>query len=112
MRMVQMYVQITGAVVVLLLAVAVMRADTKTTLDGWVSDANCGAMVNATCAKACVQDGVRIVFVKSDRTVLRVANPDALKGHEGDHVKVEGKVDNGVLTVSSVKTVVEKPASK
>jgi len=102
---------ITGAVV-LVLSVAAITAETKTTLDGWVSDANCGAMVNATCAKECARDGVKLVFVNSDREVLHVANPDALKGYEGEHVEVEGKLDNGLLTVSSVKTVVEKPDKK
>lgn len=70
---------------------------------GWVSDAKCGAKVNADCAKKCADAGEKLVFVNSDKTVIPVTNPEALKGHEGHHVTVKGKLDKGMLTVSSVE---------
>jgi len=72
--------------------------------DGWVSDEKCGAKVDAECAKKCEALGVKMVFVNaSDKSILPVANQQALKGHAGQHVKLKGKVENGVLTVDSVK---------
>jgi hypothetical protein len=73
---------------------------------GWVSDEKCGAAgasaAKADCTKKCIEGGQKIVFVKDkDKSVLAVANPEALKGHEGHHIKVKGTVENGALTVQS-----------
>jgi hypothetical protein len=73
---------------------------------GWITDAKCAPKVKADCAKKCAEAGEKLVFVDSDaKTILQVANQDALKGHEGHHVTVKGKLDNGTLTVSSVEMI-------
>ena len=72
---------------------------------GWVTDAKCAPKVNAECAKKCADAGEKLVFVNSDKTVMQVANPETLKGHEGHHVTVKGTVDKGTLTISSVEMV-------
>ena len=73
---------------------------------GWVNDAKCGSKVNASCARKCIGAGEARVFVNDvDKSVLSVANQDALKGHEGQHVKIEGSVDGSTLTVSSVSVI-------
>ena len=70
---------------------------------GYVSDAKCGAKVDSACAKKCIEAGEKVVFVNDgDKAVIPVANPEALKGHEGEHVLVEGKLENNTLTVSKV----------
>lgn len=70
---------------------------------GWVSDAKCGAKFDAACAKKCIDAGQKPVLVTdSDKSVLEVANPDALKGHAGHHVEIKGTLDNNTLTVSQV----------
>jgi hypothetical protein len=70
--------------------------------DGWISDAKCGAKVNADCAKKCIAGGEKMVFVTDkDKKVIPISNPDALKGHEGHHVNVKGSVKDGALTVQS-----------
>jgi hypothetical protein len=75
---------------------------------GYVSDAKCGAKVDAACAKKCIEAGEKVVFVNDgDKVVIPVANPEALKGHEGHHVMIEGKLENNALTVSKVKMVEE-----
>lgn len=74
---------------------------------GWVSDAKCGASVDPACAKKCAAEGQKIVFVTSDKKVLDVANPELLKGHAGEHVKVKGKLDGGNLTVANVEVIKE-----
>ncbi|HTM87193.1 MAG TPA: hypothetical protein VL155_03265 [Terriglobales bacterium] len=75
-----------------------------TTVKGWVTDAKCGAKAaNATaeaCTKKCLAAGQKMVFVTDkDHQVLTVANPDALKDHEGHHVSVKGEVDSSAGTV-------------
>jgi len=87
---------------VALLVIGVMAKDQRWT--GFVSDAKCGAKVDADCAKKCIEAGEKVVFVNdADKAVIAVANPEALKGHEGHHVLVEGKLENNTLTVSKVK---------
>lgn len=73
---------------------------------GWVSDEKCGAAnasaAKAECSKKCIEGGQKMVFVNDkDKSVLAITNPEALKGHEGHHIKVKGKVENGALTVES-----------
>src|SRR5215831_6720877 len=80
-------------------------APKSTKMSGWVSDEKCGAkdINNADCAKKCAEAGSKLVFVsEKDKSVLNVDNQDALKGHEGHHVKVTGKLDNGTLHVDKV----------
>ena len=78
--------------------------------DGWVSDEKCGAKIDAECAKKCEAAGAKMVFVNPDRNVIPVANPETLKGLGGQHVTIKGKLDNGTLTVASVKATPEPPA--
>jgi len=68
---------------------------------GYVSDAKCGAKVDAACAKKCIEAGEKVVFVNDgDQSVVPVANPDVLRPFAGQHVLVEGKLENNTLTVS------------
>jgi hypothetical protein len=85
--------------------VSTMAFAKAVSLDGWVSDDRCGAKVNAACSKKCLEDGATLVFVNSDKSVIQVTNPDALKGLAGEHVKVTGNLDKGVLTVSNVQVI-------
>lgn len=80
--------------------------------NGWVSDAKCGAKVNADCAKKCAEAGEALVFINSDKSVVPVTNPETLKGHEGHHVAVKGNMENGKLTVSSVKMLPDQEGPK
>jgi hypothetical protein len=70
---------------------------------GWVSDAKCGAKLNAACAKKCIDAGEKPVLVTdNDQKVLNVSNPDTLKDHAGHHIKVDGTLDGNTLTVKQV----------
>jgi len=75
--------------------------------DGWVSDEKCGAKVDAECSKKCQAAGAKMVFVNPERAVIPVANQETLKSFAGQHVNIKGKLENGILTVDSVK-----PAAK
>jgi hypothetical protein len=83
------------------------KAKTET-VNGWVADSQCGvkgAMPGQeACTKKCLEKGAKMVVVTdSDKKVLTVENPDALKGHEGHHVAVTGHVEGDSIHVASVK---------
>jgi hypothetical protein len=78
------------------------------TVNGWVTDAQCGVKgANAgaeDCTKKCLAKGAKMVVVTdTDQKVLTVDNPDALKGHEGHHVAVTGTVSGESIHVDSAK---------
>jgi hypothetical protein len=80
----------------------------STTVNGWVTDAKCGAKgasaKGEACTKKCVAAGEKMVIVTDgDQKVLAVENQDALKGHEGHHVAVSGHVSGDSVHVESVK---------
>jgi hypothetical protein len=99
--------------VLLLLALAANVAGAKTgTWHGWVSDAKCGAKVDGECARKCAEAGQALVFVNSNKSVIPVTNPEALKGHEGHHVTVMGNLEDGKLTVSNVSMMKDQMPPK
>jgi hypothetical protein len=71
--------------------------------DGWVSDEKCGAKIDGDCARKCAGAGVKVVFVDTDKNIIPVTNSETLKNFAGQHVNVKGKLENGALTVESVK---------
>src|SRR5579863_3578643 len=85
------------------LAASAMAADFK----GFVEDTACaskpGMKDNAACAKKCITGGSPAVLVGEDGTVYKIANQDKIVAHAGEHVTVTGKLDNGTITVDSVK---------
>jgi hypothetical protein len=78
------------------------------TVKGWVSDSKCGARganaAAAECTKKCIAAGADMVVVTDgDQKVLTVDNPDALKGHEGQHLSVTGQVKGESIHVESAR---------
>jgi hypothetical protein len=69
------------------------RAADSTSINGWISDAMCGAKhagTGAACAKKCVEGGEAPVFVdEAKKAVWTIDNPDAVKGFYGDHVTIK-----------------------
>jgi hypothetical protein len=72
-------------------------------IDGWVSDSMCGAKhvgSGAACVKKCVDGGAKPVFVDdAKKQVWTIDNPDAVNGHIGHHVAVQGTVNADQKTV-------------
>ena len=67
--------------------------------EGWISDAKCGAQganaSHAACAKKCIGAGEKPVFVSDkDQKVIAVANPDAVKDHDGVVHRVADQREN------------------
>ena len=86
--------------------------------DGWISDSKCGAKganaAHAACAQKCIGAGEKPVFVTDkDQKVVNIANPDAVKGHEGQHVQVTGTMnDDGSLQVAKVTMLKDQGTGK
>jgi hypothetical protein len=84
-------------------------------MSGWVSNEKCGAkdIDNAACTKKCSEAGSKLVFVsEKDKSVINVDNDEALKGHEGHHVSVTGKMDGGSLHVENVAMLKQSDDTK
>jgi len=68
-----------------------------TTINGYISDAMCGAKhagTGAACAKKCIEGGEAPVFVdEAKKEVWTIDNPDAVKSFYGDHVTVTATAD-------------------
>jgi hypothetical protein len=75
---------------------------------GTIADEHCGAKhVAATeadmkCAQSCIGHGAAAVFVVGDK-VYKIENQDAIKGHEGHKVTINGKLTGDTVHVDSVK---------
>jgi hypothetical protein len=85
-----------------LTAIAARAAD-STKINGFISDAMCGAKhagSGAACVKKCIEGGEAPVFVdEAKKEVWTIDNPDAVKGFYGDHVTVTAKADEGKKSV-------------
>lgn len=78
-------------------------------ISGWISDAKCGAKVDAACAKKCADAGEKLVVVSDkDKTIYQVENQDAVKEHAGHHVRVTATDNNGTLHVEKVDMLKDK----
>ncbi len=79
------------------------------TFTGVVSDAMCAknpakasSPDHAACAKKCIEGGTPAVLIVEGK-VYPVSNPDTLKDYAGQKITVDASVDNGTLTIKSVK---------
>jgi len=78
------------------------------TMNGTIGDEHCGAThVNAkdsdmACVKKCMGGGAAAVFIVGDK-VYKIDNQDAVKGHEGHKVSIDGKVTGDTVHVDSLK---------
>ena len=79
------------------LTVLAAKAADSTTINGWISDAMCGAKhagTGAACVKKCIAGGEAPVFVdEAKKEVWTIDNPDAVKAFYGDHVTVMATAD-------------------
>ena len=93
-------------VVLALSTIPAMAADMSAAkVNGYISDSMCGAKHNgsapdAACVKKCIGGGAKPVFVDdAKKEVYTIDDPDAVKGHEGHHVSVVGKMDDTAKTI-------------
>lgn len=93
------------------------KAPKEQTVTGWVSDSKCAAngakAGHEDCAKKCIEGGQSMVLVNDkDQSVWTVKNPEALKGHEGHHVKVSAHVYPEDKSVHIMKVSMMKDQGK
>jgi hypothetical protein len=73
------------------------------TLNGYISDAMCGAKhagTGAACVKKCIEGGEAPVFVdEAKKQVWTIDNPDAVKSFYGSHVTVTATADDAKKSV-------------
>ncbi len=76
---------------------------------GIITDEKCAKGENATneaCAKKCIERDGKAVFVDDkDGSVTPIHNVDAIKGHEGHHVKITGSMMDNAIHVDKVGMV-------
>jgi hypothetical protein len=111
------------SVCILCIALAQATAADTSTMRGWLSDEACArgrassgvfTGTNPDCAKRCVGEGKKIVFIDPDgKRVLDIANQNAARNNIGDYVEVVGFVDakNNALRVESLKLISEGVAA-
>ena len=96
---------------VLLVCLWAVASPKESSWDGWISDSKCAAKGanagHAACAKKCVENGEKPVFVADkDQKVVGFENPAAVTDHVGEHVKITGTMTNsGTLHVDKVSAV-------
>ena len=65
-----------------------------------------GSAPDAACVKKCIGGGAKPVFVDdAKKEVYTIDDPDSVKGHEGHHVAVVGKVDDSAKTIHITKLI-------
>jgi hypothetical protein len=96
--------------VVLSFAPLAAKAADSTTLNGYISDAMCGAKhagTGAACVKKCIEGGEAPVFVdEAKKEVWTIDNPDAVKAFYGGHVTVTATADAAKKSVH-IDTIAE-----
>lgn len=87
---------------------SVLSAQTAQTINGFISEDQCGASHSAPtasatkCVKGCIARGAAPVLV-SDGKVYKLKGEDsAVKNLAGQNVTIKGTVDGDTITVSSV----------
>ena len=107
----------------LLITPITLRSDTREFMEGWVSDSACGARHtkpgNENCVRLCIRGGgtahpeweaqKMVLVADSDGAIRVIANPSALAGFEGRHVRVSVARRSEQLFVYSAALVQEKP---
>jgi len=83
--------------------VAAFAADSPTKINGYISDAMCGAKhvgTGAACVKKCIDGGEKPVFVdEAKKQVWSIDNPESVKDAYGKHVAITATSDAATKTV-------------
>ncbi len=79
------------------------RAADSTKINGWISDAMCGAKHTGSgkdCVIKCIKMGEAPVFVdEAKKAVWSIDNPDAVKAFYGVHVTISASTDEAKKSV-------------
>jgi hypothetical protein len=98
-----------AAASLLAISTSLLSAQSAKTINGFISEDQCGSAHNAPsasatkCVKGCVARGAAPVLVVSDGKVYKLkGEADAVKDLAGQNVTIKGTVDGDTITVTSV----------
>jgi hypothetical protein len=100
-----LYLALAVVALTLVLPAGTALADSWT---GWISDDHCGAQGakagHEDCARKCIKDGGKYVFVNSaDKKVFAIDNQNLASQHLDHEVTLSGSVQGESITVSSIE---------
>jgi len=90
------------AVAALALTSLAANAADSSRINGWISDAMCGAKhagTGAECVKKCIAGGEKPVFVDQGKNVWTIDNPETVANFYGDKVVVTATTDDTAKSV-------------
>lgn len=85
-----------------------LSAQSATTIQGFISEAHCGAAHSSPsaaatkCVKSCIKGGSAPVLVSDGKVYKLKGEEAAVKGLAGENVTIQGTVDGDTITVASV----------
>ena len=72
---------------------------------GYISDSHCGAKGNndghAACAKKCIGEGYKPVFVVGDK-VYTISNPEKVDKYIGEKVTIKGTITGDAIDIKKI----------
>jgi hypothetical protein len=98
-----------AATALLAVSTSVLSAQSAQTINGFISEDQCGASHNAPsasatkCVKGCVARGAAPVLVSNGKVYKLKGEDAAVKGLAGQNVTIKGTVDGDTITVGSVE---------
>jgi len=98
-----------ASVALLAASASLLSAQSAQTINGFISEDQCGASHNAPsasatkCVKGCLARGAAPVLVSNGKVYKLKGEDAAVKGLAGQNVTVKGSVDGDTITVSSVE---------
>ena len=98
-----------AALFLLVMSASVLSAQSAQTINGFISEEQCGASHSAPsasatkCVKGCVGRGAAPVLVSNGKVYKLKGEDAAVKGLAGQNVTVKGTIDGDTITVASVE---------
>jgi hypothetical protein len=98
-----------AAIVLLAASASVLSAQSAQTINGFISEEQCGASHNAPsasatkCVKGCVARGAAPVLVSNGKVYKLKGEDAAVKGLAGQNVTIKGTVAGDTITIASVE---------
>jgi hypothetical protein len=98
-----------AATALLAVSTSVLSAQSAQTINGFISEDQCGASHNAPtasatkCVKGCVARGAAPVLVSNGKVYKLKGEDTTVKGLAGQNVTIKGTIDGDTITVASVE---------
>ena len=104
-----MLIKKLAATALLAVSTSVLSAQSAQTINGFISEDQCGASHNAPsasatkCVKGCVARGAAPVLVSNGKIYKLKGEDSAVKGLAGQNVIIKGTIDGDTITIASVE---------